>query len=325
MKRFDRSSIMKALHPETSEFETKEKIDAFWARNIRVTLGMCVKNSEAIIRDAIASILSQDYPHETMELIVVDGYSEDNTLNTLKDALVNADVKTKIFQEKEGLGRARQIVVDNALGEYIIWVDADLILSKNFVTNQMEFMNKNPNVGIAKGKYGINGTGSHENLVEALENTEFLLSTMSNGETSSKSLGTSGCIYRVKAIRQVGGFDQNFKGAGEDQDAEHRVRAAGWALHITQAVFYERRRQTWRSLWKEYFWHGYGCSYLFKKNRETINIYKFLPPVAIVLELLRVPSAYKLIKRKATLLLPFHYIFKRTAWYLGFMKSRANL
>jgi len=309
---------------ETSEFEVNEKSDVS-SCNVKVTLGMCVKNSEKTIRDAIDSILSQDYPHENMELIVVDGYSEDNTLNTLKDTLRNIDVKTKIIQEKEGLGRARQIVVDNALGEYIIWVDADLILSNHFVTIQVEFMSKNPNVGIAKGKYETYRTGSHENLVEILENTEFLLHTMSIGETNSKSLGTSGCIYRVKAIKQVGGFDQNFKGAGEDQDAEYRVRAAGWSIHITQAVFYEKRRQTWRSLWHEYFWHGYGCSYLFKKNRETINIYKFLPPIAIVLELLHVPAAYKLTKNKATLLLPFHYIFKRIAWYLGFMKSHANL
>jgi glycosyltransferase involved in cell wall biosynthesis len=302
-----------------------EKSVVSWARNVKVTLGMCVKNSEAIIRDAIDSVLNQDYPHENIELIVVDGYSKDNTLNTLKDALRNTDIDAKIFQEKEGLGQARQMVVDNALGEYIIWVDADLILSNHFITNQVEFMSKNPDVGIAKGKYGTCRTGSHENLVETLENTEFLLNTMSNGETTSKALGTSGCIYRVKAIRQVGGFDQNFKGAGEDQDAEYRVRAAGWSLHITQAVFYEKRRQTWSSLWNEYFWHGYGGSYLFKKNRDTINIYKFLPPVAIVLELLRVPAAYKLTKSKATLLLPFHYIFKRIAWYLGFMKSRADL
>jgi glycosyltransferase involved in cell wall biosynthesis len=302
-----------------------EKSDDFWSRNVKVTLGMCVKNSEATIRDAVESVLSQDFPHENMQLIVVDGYSKDSTLNTLKDALRNADIKIKIFQEKEGLGHARQMVVDNALGEYVIWVDADMILSSRFVTNQVEFMNKNPNVGIAKGKYGTYNTDSHETLVETLENTEFLLDTMANGETASKALGTSGCIYRVKAIRQVGGFDQNFKGAAEDQDAEYRVRAAGWSIHITKAVFYEKRRQTWRSLWKEYFWHGYGGGHLFKKNTDTISIYKFLPPVAIALELLRVPAAYKLTKRKATFLLPFHYIFKRIAWYIGFMKNGANL
>lgn len=301
------------------------KLNDSSAHTVQVTIGMCVRNSGATIRNAIDSVLSQDYPRENMELIVVDGCSEDNTLKIINDSLRNTDINIRIFQENEGLGRARQIVVDNARGEYIIWVDADMILSEHFVMKQEEFMSQNPNVGIAKGKYGIYRTGSHEGLVQTLENTEFLLSTMHNGETTSKALGTSGCIYRVKAIKDIGGFDQSFKGAGEDQDAECRVRAAGWSIHITQTVFYEMRRQTWKALWNEYFWHGYGGSYLFRKNRQTINIYKFLPPVAIFLELLRVPAAYKLTKSKATFLLPFHYVFKRIAWYLGFMRSSANL
>ncbi len=296
----------------------------FSRRKVMVTLAVCVKNSEATIRDAIDSVLNQDYPHANMELIVVDGYSKDKTLDILDDTLRNAEIKTRLFKENEGLGRARQMVVDNALGEYIIWVDADMILSNHFVTNQIRFMSKNPDAGIAKGKYGTYGTSNHENLVETLEDTWFSLRTMSNGETKSEALGTSGCIYRVKAIKQVGGFDQNFKGAAEDQDAEYRIRAAGWSTHVTQAVFYERRRQTWKALWNEYFWHGYGGSYLFRKNRDTISIYKFLPPVAIALELLRVPAAYKLTKRKKTLLLPFHYTFKRVAWSLGFIKSRLD-
>ncbi len=312
------------MRQKTSEFEVNEESDVFRTGNIKVTVGICVKDSESTIGGAIDSVLSQDYPHENIELILVEGHSKDNTLNTLKDTLRNTDLRTKIFRENEGLGRARQIVVDNASGEYVIWVDADMILSNDFVTNQVKFMSKSPNVGIAKGKYGILRTANHENLVETLENIWFFLRTTSNGETTSKSLGTSGCIYRIKAIRQVGGFDPNFKGAGEDQDAEYRVRAAGWSFHITQAVFYERRRQTWRTLWNEYFWLGYGGSYFFEKNRGTISINQFLPPVAIALELLRVPAAYKLTRRKVTLLLPLHYIFKRIAWYLGFMKRRTS-
>ena len=218
--------------------------DVFNAGNVKVTLGLCVKNSEATVKYAVNSVLGQDFPHENMELAVVEGYSKDNTLDALKDALKDIDIKTKMYQEREGLGRARQIVVDNALGEYIIWVDADMILSSHFVANQVDFMTENPRAGIAKGKYGTWRKGNHENLVEILENAEFLLNTMSNGEASSKSLGksgctlgTSGCIYRTKAIRQVGGFDENFKGAAEDTDAEYRIRAAGWSIHITQAVF----------------------------------------------------------------------------------------
>ena len=289
--------------------------------NVIVTVGMCVKNSEATLKEAIESVLDQDFPHESMELVVVDGCSQDKTLMILRDSLKKTDIRTKVFYENEGLGRARQIVVENASGEYIVWVDGDMVLSRDFARRQVEFMNKNPEVGIAKGKYGTRTNGKNENLVSTLENVEFMLNTMFEGRTSSKSLGTSGCIYRVEAIRQVGGFDPYIKGVGEDMDSENRIRKAGWLLHITSALFYETRRQTWKSLWNEYYWHGRGGRRLFEKNKRIINLYKMLPPVALTAELFRVSDAYRLTHCKGVLFLPFHYAFKRVAWFLGFVKS----
>jgi len=287
----------------------------------KVTIGVCVRNSETLIGNAIKSIVDQDFSHDLMELIVVDGYSEDKTLSILKENLNKTDLKYKIFYENEGLGRARQIVVDNAGGDYIVWVDGDMVLSNGFVRKQVEFMDQHSNVGIAKGKYAFFANPKSEKLVAMLENTEFMLNTMVEGETGSNCLGTSGCIYRVKTIRQVGGFDLSIKGVGEDMDTESRVRKAGWLLYNTSALFYETRRQTWKSLWNEYFWHGQGNRYLLKKDRNILNLSKMLPPVALTAELLRVPAAYKLTYRKAVFLLPLHYIFKRIAWILGFLNS----
>ncbi|MCR3906926.1 MAG: glycosyltransferase [Candidatus Bathyarchaeota archaeon] len=286
---------------------------------MKVTIGVCVKNCEEHVKNAIDSIVAQDYNHDFMELIVVDGYSKDKTLQIINKILKNVCFSYRIFCENEGLGHARQIVVDNSHADYIVWVDGDMILSKDFVSTQVEFMDNNPEVGIGKGKYSLNKGSDSETLVAMLENAEFLLNTLNEGESNSKCLGTSGCIYRVKAIKQVGGFDLSIKGVGEDMDAENRVRQSGWLLYTTNAKFYETRRQTWNSLWHEYFWHGQGNRYLFKKNNNVINLYKLIPPVAIFLELLRVPKAYKLLYRKSVVLLPLHYLFKRIAWIIGFL------
>jgi len=287
-------------------------------RKIKLTVGLCVKNAEATVGEAVDSILNQDFPHELMELIVVDGYSKDRTLDIIKNKLRDSKIKLRIFCEQKGLAYARQIVVDNAQGDYIIWVDADMILSRDFARKQVSFMENNPKVGIAKGRYEMLKGNS---LVATLEDTEFFLSFRREGKAKVTSLGASGCIYRVEAIKQVGGFDLNIKGAGEDLDIENRIKSAGWSLYITSAVFYEKRRETWKSLWNEYFWHGKGAAYSFKKNRKVINTYKMLPPVAIFMELLRVPIAYKLTRNMKVLLLPLHYVFKRIAWFLGFVKG----
>jgi glycosyltransferase involved in cell wall biosynthesis len=289
--------------------------------NIKVTIGLCVKNAEATIRNAVASILDQDFSNELLELIVVDGYSKDKTLSVIKDCTKKTNVRTKIFFENKGLGYARQLVVDNALGDYIIWVDGDMLLTRDFVRKQVEFMDRNPDVGIAKGRYGFHTSFTGGNIVATLEDVEFLLSTKLEGETRSKSLGTAGSIYRVKAIRQVGGFDPYIQGVGEDMDAEKKIREAGWRLHIASATFYETRRQSWQSLWNEYFWHGMGGRRLLRKSGSIANLYKMVPPIALLIELSRIPTAYKLTRQKTVLFLPFHYAFKRIAWIFGFVKG----
>ena len=284
----------------------------------KVTVGICVRNSEATIKQAIDSVIRQDFPHQDMRLIIVDGCSQDGTLQIIKNELSKTNLQYKILQENIGLGHARQMVADNASGDYIVWVDGDMILSANFVSKQIEFMDKNPRAGISKGKYDMREEGS---VVADLENIEFMLNFKHEGMTNSKALATSGCVYRTEALRQVGGFDKNIKGVGEDMDIEYRIRGSGWQLFVTPATFYEIRRKTWKSLWKEYFWHGHGGYYLFKKNKNLIDYYKMFPPIAIAIELSKVSVAYKLMNRKIVFLLPLHYVFKRVAWFLGFVKS----
>ena len=292
---------------------------------VKVTVGICVKNSQMTIKEALESVLNQNFPHKLIEIVLVDGYSEDQTLKIVEALLSTTDIQCKIFKDNKGLGQARQIVVDQATGDYIVWVDGDMVLSSGFLSQQVNFMDKTPNAGIAKGKYGINASQQKDSLVATLENVEFLIHTMSEGKSETEVLGASGCIYRTQAVRDIGGFDKNIAGAGEDNDVEYRIRSAGWTNYITQALFFEKRRQTWRLLWQEYFWHGYGWPALLRKNRDSVNLSKMLPPVAIVAEVMRLPRAYRLVRQKKVFLLPFHYVFKRTAWILGLLKCRMDL
>jgi hypothetical protein len=108
---------------------------------------------------------------------------------------------------------------------------------------------------------------------------------------------------------------------GEDMDAERRMKESGWSLHISDAVFYEKRRSSWKSLWAEYFWHGVGGRFLFQKEKRSISLSKMMPPISLAIEVRRSAVAYRLIFRKVVFLLPIHWVFKRTAWLVGFVSS----
>jgi glycosyltransferase involved in cell wall biosynthesis len=285
----------------------------------KATIGVCVKNSAATISETIKSISLQDFPVDQMELIIVDGYSRDDTLSIVKRTLQSGDIRTKIFQENKGLGTARQTVVDNADGEYIIWVDGDNLLPKDHVRKQIEFMEQNPNVGIGKARCGLS---YGESTVATLENIPFVLYDAKDGPTVSSPPATAGSIYRVKAIKQVGGFDCGMKGAGEDQDAAYRVRATGWAIKRSPTTYYERRVKTVKTLWDKYFWYGQGGYDLYRRHRRIFSLFRMNPIAGFVVGVLYTPRVYSLTERKSAFLLPLHCAFKSTAWCLGFTKAQ---
>lgn len=288
---------------------------------------MCVKNAETTIKEAMESIIDQDFPSKLMELIVVDGCSVDKTLSVLKKCLDKIDMRNKIFIENEGLGRARQIVVDNASGDYIVWVDGDMLMPRDFVREQMEFMEQNPKVGIAKAKYALI---PGPNLLATLEIYSRAIAKMvdySRTKARSKSLGTSGCIYRVEAVKQAGGFDTNIKGYGEDWDAEYRTRKAGWKLCTTQVQYrdYERFGLSWGELWHRYWRRGYDSCGVLQKHEGVVKLYRMLPPAAFLSGLFSSLTLYKMIRQKIVFLLPFQCILKNLAWWTGFIKNHLDL
>jgi len=290
----------------------------------KATIGVCVRNTAVTICEAIESIMCQDYPHELMEMVFVDDGSEDDTLSIVKEYVLNMDVPVKIFHTPwQGLGASRNLVVENAEGEYIVWVDGDMVLPKDHVRRQVEFMERNPKVGIAKAKYGIS---PEENLFGFLENVAYVAVDFMYGEKpTSRTLGTGGSTYRVEAIRQVGGFDARLSGVGEDMDAETMIRKAGWLLYLgSPAVFYERRRKSLKSIWHEGFWHGSGGYFIFRKDKKALALYKMVPLAGLLAGIWYSLPAYKATHQKKVFLLPLQHAFKRTAWFFGFLKAQID-
>jgi len=288
----------------------------------KVTIGICVKNREATIKEAIDSVIDQDFPHELIEVIFVDDGSDDKTLSIINGYVPRMDAQVKVFHhEWKGLGPSRNVVVNNAEGKYIIWVDGDMTLPKDHVRKQVEFMEQNSRVGIGKARYGF---FREDSLVAVLENIPFVVYDSKLGPLDSKLPGTGGAIYRVEAIRQVGGFDEKLKGTGEDQDAAFRAKKAGWRIGRSSAIFYERRAQNWREVWKKWVWYGYGDYDLYCKNRNIFAPLGMNPITGLIGGFLYLADAYRLTHRKFVLLLPFHLSFEMLAWCVGFTKRYKN-
>ena len=127
-----------------------------------------------------------------------------------------------------------------------------MVISKDFVNKQVDFMQNHPKVGIARGSQILN---PGKNLLATLEGYSRAAGRMVDYQSEKaryKALGTGGAISRIEALKAAQGFDEKMVGYCEDWDLEIRARDAGWKLAITEAKYhdYERMGLSWKGVSK---------------------------------------------------------------------------
>ena len=91
-------------------------------------------NAEKYVEKCLDSILEQSY--QDFEIVIVNDGSSDNSLNVVLDYLKNTDVNHQIInQENKGVSCARNVGLNNAKGEYILFMDSDDCLSREFLND----------------------------------------------------------------------------------------------------------------------------------------------------------------------------------------------
>ena len=93
------------------------------------------KNEEDNIKNCLLSILNQTYSRNLIEIIVVDNYSTDNTKKIAKEY---ADIVANIGPERNT--QRNYGMLDLSTGDYLVWIDADMILTKRLIENCIDYL-----------------------------------------------------------------------------------------------------------------------------------------------------------------------------------------
>ena len=99
----------------------------------KISVIMPVYNAEKTIERAILSIINQTY--NNIELILINDGSTDGTESIIKK-YIEKENKIEIkyfFQKNSGPSIAKNLGIDIAIGEYILFVDSDDTISENYI------------------------------------------------------------------------------------------------------------------------------------------------------------------------------------------------
>ena len=106
-----------------------------------VSIIMPTYNCAKFIGETIESVQKQTY--KDWELIIVDDCSKDNTKDVVNKYLDDKRIKYHLLKENSGAAVARTKAMELAKGNYMAFLDSDDLWTKDKLSKQIEFMEKN--------------------------------------------------------------------------------------------------------------------------------------------------------------------------------------
>ena len=185
-------------------------------------------NQGQYIEEAVESVLDQTY--QDFEIVIVnDGSTDEFTNNLLNN--YNKPKTRVIYTKNQGLASARNNGIEEAKGEYILPLDADDKVGKEYLENAVKILDENPGIGIVYCKAETFGA-----VIGKLEIPEYSLEDM----LIDNIIFSSG-FYRKEDWEKVGGYDPKMLYGWEDYDFWLSLIETGVLVHrIPKTLFYYR-------------------------------------------------------------------------------------
>ncbi|TAL27410.1 MAG: glycosyltransferase family 2 protein [Nitrospirae bacterium] len=246
-----------------------------------VSIIIPVRNEAGLLKNCLESISNLDYPKDRIEVIIADGMSTDDTVNTAKQ--LGARV---VLNEKKTVSPGRNIAFKLAKGEIIAFTDADCIVDKDWIINSLKYF-KDDEVACAGGP---NLTPPDEGNFGKAVGFVFNQGIFSAGSIHARELkevkevrSIPGCnaVYRKNALDKVMPIDETLLTC-DDTELNQRLLDKGFKLLYTPDVFvWHHRRPNPKKLFKQMYRYAIGRLQVGKKDRRMLNLVHIMVGLAL--------------------------------------------
>lgn len=247
------------------------------------------RNEEKFIGKCLTSIILNDYPKDKLEVLVIDGMSEDGTREIVEKYVQQYPFVRLLDNPNQITPCALNIGIKNARGEIIMIMSAHAIYEKEYISKCIKYLEEYDadNVG------GIMVTLPREETIVGKAIISSLSSRFGVGNsafrTGSKEIRwvdtVFGGCYKREVFNKVGLFNEDL---ASTQDMEFNLRlkrAGGKILLHPDIVCYYYTRSDFKSFCKNNFRNGVWAILPFKYTNIMPVSLRHLVPLTFVLSL----------------------------------------
>ena len=228
----------------------------------RVSVVVCSYNGARTIQDTLDGLSRLDYPD--FEIIVVDDGSRDAT------ATIARRYDCRLIQTpNRGLASARNAGLAAATGEIVAYIDDDAYPDRHWLRYLAASFMSTSHAGVGGPNIAPPGDGFIADCVARAPGgpIHVLLS-----DREAEHIPGCNMAFRKECLEAIGGFDPQFRTAGDDVDVCWQLQERGWTLGFhPAALVWHHRRNSVRTYWKQQIGYGRAEAMLERKWPEKYN------------------------------------------------------
>jgi glycosyltransferase involved in cell wall biosynthesis len=217
--------------------------------------------------DAQLSALESQIGGDPFEVILVDNMSTDRTAEVAMQHAGNLDLRIVTADGGRSAAYARNVGIQHARGEVIVFVDADDVADSGLLAAYRRM----------NGKYAIMGGHYEENRLNDPRVAAWRFQLTKKGlpiafHTLPYFLMGNVAIHR-SVFDEIGTLDEVLTHGGEEVDFSTRAHLAGYEVGwAPDAVVYYRHRTTLRGLARQFFDYGRATTYVYARHRKQAHL-----------------------------------------------------
>ena len=241
-----------------------------------------MRNEEKYIGPCLAALCAQDYPSHLLEILVVDGLSEDRSPEIVREWQARHPHIRLLDNERKTTPAGFNVGIRAAGGDLIALVSAHCEVAPDYISQCVHYLDKTgaDNVGglmrpvsdtywgqaiaLSMGSpFGVGDSRFHFSAQEQFVDTVYM--------------GT----YRREVFDRIGLFDESLV-RNQDYELNYRLRRAGGRIFCTPAIrsrYYAR--STPGALWRQYCQYGFWKARVVRLHPRSVRWRQLVAPAFV--------------------------------------------
>lgn len=242
------------------------------------------RNERYHIESCVRSILDQERPHGGMEVIVVDGLSDDGTRETL-ETLSKAYPELRVVDNPRGVTPcAMNVGIRESNGRYVAILGAHCHYASDYLRICVALLDEHPEAECVGGPIISAGKSPFGQAVALAMSHPVGIGNAKHRHPDFEGYAEGACypVFRKEIFEKIGLYDEMLV-RNQDDELNYRLTKQGGKVFLSpraRATYFVR--ETVASLFRQYFEYGYWRVAVIRKHRIPASFRHLVPPLFVM-------------------------------------------